>query len=199
MRYERGFTLLEILGAIGLLGLLLLLIASSFATANRTVESTSRFTGRLDEVRAGQGFLRGALQNIKPVTLVQEQDQLFDGGADHLRFVAPTPIDLGGKLKIHRLETFRTPGGEMQLRVAFFDRNGAPWGQPQVLVNHLRQVQFLYRGLDEKYKRTTWLDQWPWPERLPESIKMQVYADGPVRWPLMTVSLRAKQTKGEQR
>ncbi|MCV4286461.1 prepilin-type N-terminal cleavage/methylation domain-containing protein [Pseudomonas capsici] len=196
MKREYGFTLLEVLGSIGLLGLLLLLIAGSFSTANRTVESTSQFADRLDEVRASQRFLRDALQNIKPVALIQEQKQLFEGEATYLRFTSPTPIDLGGKLTIHRLELFRTQNGELQLRVVFFERNGAPWGQPQVLMHQLRQAQFRYRGVDEKRNQTAWLAQWPWPERLPESVQLYVDVDGPVRWPQMTVALRAGQTQG---
>lgn len=199
MRHERGFTLLELLGAVGLLGLLLVLIAGSFTIANRTVDSTSRFADRLDEVRASQRFLREALQNIVPVTLIDEQEQLFEGEAERLKFIAPTPMDLGGKLTIHQLETFKTQNGELLLRVIFLERNGTPWGTPQVLMHHVRQVKFRYRGLDEKRKRTAWLPRWPWPERLPELIQMRVDADGPLRWPQMTVSLRAGETRGALR
>lgn len=195
MKRQDGFTLLEALGSIGLLGLLLMLIAGSFSTANKTVDSTSRFSEKIDEVRAGQRFLREALQNIKPVDLNQDQGQ-FEGETEHLQFLSPMPIDLGGKLTIHRLESFRTPSGELQLRVVFFERNGKPWGQPQVLIHKMRQVQFRYRGLDEKRKRTAWLVQWPWPERLPESIQLRADVEGSMRWPLMTVTLRVRQEQG---
>ncbi|WP_207281721.1 prepilin-type N-terminal cleavage/methylation domain-containing protein [Pseudomonas sp. FW300-N2F2] len=191
-----GFTLLEVMVAISLLGILLMLVSGSLLATNRTVQGTERYAGRLDEVRAAQRFLRQALQETRPIALPEKRipQHLFEGDPQRVRFFAPVPSGVGGKLKIHQLESFKTETGDLQLRITFFELDGVqPWGSSQVLMGKLRKVHFSYRGLDEKNFSTGWLAQWPWPERLPQFIRVELDADGPVQWPLMSVAVRTNQ------
>ena len=45
-------------------------------------------------------------------------------------------------------------------------------------------------------RMTGWLEQWPWPERLPQRVRIQGDAEGPVVWPLMSVVIRTGQQVG---
>lgn len=60
-RTQRGFTLLEVLLVISLLGVLLVLVAGALLGANRAVLEAERYTVNLDEVRAAQAFLRSSI------------------------------------------------------------------------------------------------------------------------------------------
>ncbi|MQT28900.1 prepilin-type N-terminal cleavage/methylation domain-containing protein, partial [Pseudomonas helleri] len=60
-RAVQGFTLLEVLVVLSLLGILLTLIAGAISGANRAMAKAERYSTRLDEVRSTQNFLRGAL------------------------------------------------------------------------------------------------------------------------------------------
>lgn len=53
---QTGFTLLEILVVLSLLGVLLGLVGAALVGANRATAKAERFSTRLDEVRAAQGF-----------------------------------------------------------------------------------------------------------------------------------------------
>lgn len=199
MRRMQGFTLLEVIVAISLLGLLLVLVASSFTSANRALRSSAQYAERLDEVRASQRFLHQALQATRPLALTAQGgwERLFEGDEQRMRFFAPLPLGIGGSLKLHQLESVQGSDGLWQLRVKFFELDGErPWGAEQVLMSRLQQVQFSYRGLDEERRLTGWLAQWPWPERLPQRIRIQGEAEGPVVWPLMSVVIRTGQQVG---
>ena len=49
---------------------------------------------------------------------------------------------------------------------------------------------------DVERRMTGWLAQWPWPERLPQRVRIQGDAEGPVVWPLMSVVIRTGQQVG---
>lgn len=199
MRRVQGFTLLEVIVAISLLGLLLVLVASSFATGNRSLRSSAKYAERLDEVRASQRFVRQALQDVRPLALTDAGgwERLFEGDAQRLRFFAPVPLGIGGGLKLHELESVQASDGTWQLNVKFFELDGQrPWGSEQILMSRLQSLHFSYRGLDEERRMTGWLEQWPWPERLPQRVRIQAEADGPVRWPLISVAIRTGQQVG---
>ncbi|NHN68213.1 MULTISPECIES: prepilin-type N-terminal cleavage/methylation domain-containing protein [Pseudomonas] len=194
-----GFTLLEVMVSISLLGIMLVLVSSSLLTTNRTIQSTEHYVEKLNEVRSAQRFLRHALQDTRAIFLPEGRvpQRLFEGDAQKIRFIAPVPLGVGGALKIHQVESFTSDAGELQLRVTFFEPNGErSWGNPQILMGKLHRIEFSYRGLDEKHLSTGWLAKWPWPERLPKFIRIEIAVDGPVHWPLMIVAVRSNQELG---
>lgn len=83
-RTQRGFTLLEVLLVISLLGVLLVLVAGALLGANRAVLEAERYTVNLDEVRAAQAFLRSSIGQALPLDTSAEDDVnsgFFEGSA----------------------------------------------------------------------------------------------------------------------
>lgn len=189
-RPARGFTLLEILVALTLLGVLLTVLASSLLMTQRGLASADRYLHRLDEVRAAQNFLHQSIQQTLPIQRMQQDaGQVFVGQPDSLRFAAALPADLGGGIHWHILDVARQ-GNRAALRIRFEDSASMPWGEPQWLLREVRGVRLSYRGIDAMGKRTAWLDRWPWPRRLPRQVRIAVQADGPVPWTTQVVALR---------
>ena len=69
---SHGFTLLEVLVVLSLLGVLLSLIAGAILGANRAMAKAERYSMALDEVRASQNFLRTALGQALPLNLAKQ-------------------------------------------------------------------------------------------------------------------------------
>lgn len=187
----RGFTLLEVLIVLSLLGVMLTLIGAAISGANRAMAKAERYSTRLDEVRATQNFLRNAVGQALPLAAGkpgEAQQAMFQGDGQHMNFYAPLPATLGGGLYLHRISLV---GHRLQVDLQRLQGEALqPLGDPQVLLHQVQAVQLSYRGLSPKGEATGWLAQWPWPGRLPRSVRIDVQLAGAVPWPRQSINLR---------
>lgn len=191
-RAAQGFTLLEVLVVLSLLGILLALIAGAITGANRAMVKAERYSTRLDEVRSTQNFLHTAIGQTLPLAASgpdATQAPVFVGERHSVHFYAPLSAHLGGGL--YRYSVTLAAGQRLQVIVQRL-RNQAllPAQEPQVLLHQVHSVNFSYRGISPKGEATDWLDHWPWPARLPISVRVDVQLTGPVTWPLQSIDLR---------
>ena len=192
---QRGFTLLEILLVLSLMGVLLTLVGGALLGANRAVLKAQRYTTSLDEMRAAQRFLRSSIGQALPLDSSEDDSEssgFFVGSAQRLQFVATLPGTLGGGIQLHTLEL---KGGDLQVAFAQVQSSAdgtvaKPWGDPQVLVHDVEELQLSYRGMSPKGEATGWISDWPWPTRLPRAVRIDAKVNGPVPWLAEVVALR---------
>ncbi|MDX9669576.1 MULTISPECIES: prepilin-type N-terminal cleavage/methylation domain-containing protein [unclassified Pseudomonas] len=192
----RGFTLLEVMITMSLMGLLMVLIASTLTLSNRTLSISEYYSTRLSEIRSAQSFIRKSLQQSLPIVFLRDgknTDWIFDGERQQLRFVAPMPPPLLGGVKIHSIELADNDEASSNLQVSFRQtptQGVNAWGEPQILLQNVQNLRISYRGLDNNQRVTNWLENWPWPERLPQYIKVDLDTQGPISWPQLVVAIR---------
>lgn len=190
-RKQRGFTLLEVLVVISLLGVLLTLIGAAISGANRAMTKAERYSNRLDEVRSTQNFLRSAIGQALPLAAGQpgeSQSPMFQGDADSLRFHAPLPATLGGGIYRHQVSLV---AGRLQVSLQRLQGESLqPAREPQVLLQQVKALHLSYRGVSPEGKTTEWLDRWPWPGRLPRAVRIDAQLAGAIVWPRQVVRLR---------
>jgi general secretion pathway protein J len=200
MRRAAGFTLLEILASLVLLALLLLGVYSGIRTASHGVRSGTAAVERIDQLRSAQEFLRRELAQslIQPISHNDRgEDIYFVGNSHEMRYVAPLPGYLG-KLgpQLQRLQLVDAGDGDsrLELSLAVLPPDGQPpqpLGEPQVLLDHIRNGSFGYRGVDTQGHAVAWSGTWADGRLLPQLIRIELQVEGNYAWPRLEVPLRA--------
>ncbi len=202
---QQGFTLLEIMIVLSLLGVLLTLVGGALLGANRAVLKAQRYTVSLDETRAAQQFLRTSISEALPLDVTEDDSQtngFFTGSAQRMQFVATLPGVLGGGIQRFTLQ-LAGPEAHRDLQVAFARFESAAQasvpasrGEPQVLLKNVEDLQFSYRGISPKGQHTGWVSDWPWSQRLPHAVRIAARVNGPVPWVTQVVALRLNLSGG---
>ncbi|WP_110667962.1 type II secretion system protein GspJ [Salinicola halophilus] len=191
MNLQRGFTLLETLVVLMLMGLLLTLVSSAMVAGNRAVEGAQRHSESLDETRAAHRFLQQTLSRTLPLSAGNdEQTRMtsFEGEPTRVVFYAPLPSSVGGGLYRQQIERH---DDRLQVSLSRLDGDRLePWGQPQRLLGGVQSVAFRYRGRSPLGEPTEWLDHWPWPSRLPRAVRVTLTLDAGRVWVTQQVALR---------
>jgi general secretion pathway protein J len=205
---SRGFTLLEVMMVILLLALLLAGAYSGITSAARSMRSGEAIIERIDKVRTVQEFLRHQLSRALPFpynqppgrnpALTQVQRDIFSGDSKFMRFVAPMPgyLSRGGAY----VQTLQLVSGEDGLQLVFtsallngFDLDKGGAADPAstvVLLDHIRDGKFSYRGLDEQGQLTNWSDAWPDATSTPLMVNIDLnLVAGRVGWPALSIPL----------
>lgn len=195
----RGFTLLEVLGALALFALLLMGVYSGVRTATHAVRSGEASIERMDEVRSAQQFLRRELAQARAVALARSDNGdpiFFSGDAHELRFVAPLPGylgRLGPQLQQLKLVPNDKGGSRLEMRFALVPPDGGapkPLGEPEVLVDNVRSGSFSYRAPDSPQEPGDWRDQWSDLRAMPRIVRIALQLDGTTPWPQLDAPLR---------
>lgn len=202
---QQGFTLLEIMIVLSLLGVLLTLVGGALLGANRAVLKAQRYTVSLDEMRAAQQFLRTAISEALPLDVTEDDSQtdgFFAGGPQRMQFVATLPGVLGGGIQRFTLQ-WVGPESQRDLQVAFARFESAAQvsvpasrSEPQVLLKDVEDLQFSYRGVSPKGQATGWISTWPWTKRLPYAVRIDARVNGPVPWVTQVARRRRRQLQG---
>lgn len=193
---EAGLTLLEMLVALGLLGLLLALLQDGFTLGHRVWDrAASRLGPRIDAVEAAQSLLRDRLARAHPAfTLADDGRVSLEGDARSLVFDAPAPLVLGqGTYLRYRLAVDEAGG----LALAWLpDTERSRLAEParSVLLEGVAGLDLAYfgarRGLSAPPR---WHDSWRGQPAMPALIRLRVlFPPGDERvWPELLVAPRA--------
>jgi general secretion pathway protein J len=199
MTRQRGFTLLEVLGALALLALLLVGVYGGVRSAIHGVRSGSAAIARIDEIGSAQRFLRRELAQALAQPIGHDdrgQPILFAGSEHEMRYVAPLPGylgKLGPQLQVLRLVDDGKDGQRLELSLALLppdNQQPKPLGKPQVLLDHLKGGSFGYRGRDAQNRELPWAENWADGQRLPQLVRIRLQPQGGYGWPELDVPLR---------
>ena len=201
---ERGFTLLEILIAMTLLGLLMAMLFGGLRLGTRAWEASDARSTDLARLEAVQGFIRRALSGAYPLISTGDDDTkrriAFTGGAEAVEFTALMPAHFGvggfysvvlavenvldGKRLVFHRQLFR-PDGEDTPRPA-----GGEEEKGKVLLDGISSAGFFYFGVLEPDETPAWHSEWRDPKSLPDLVRLHVtFADGDKKaWPDLVVA-----------
>lgn len=186
MNHSRGFTLLEMLIGMTLLGFILALLFGGFRLASVSWSAVEERAERAADEQAGRSLVRQLITYAQPLRLkhLTGQRLAFEGGADELRMVAPLgQIGLRAvKLTIEPEDKSanQPPGLRIVLRNGpiSYDAVGFSEGissrQEHRLLGGLNEATFSYFGREKTTDDPQWHDQWLNPEQFPLLIRLHL-------------------------
>jgi general secretion pathway protein J len=199
---QRGFTLLELLIALTLLGLILVLLFGGLRLGVRSWDSVQKQVDTLNSVRSVENFLRREMERIYPYrwkTGPALQRFAFVGERHKLQFVAPLPSRIGaGGLYAIALELEQTGSGR---RLTWKHVPVDPSMQDFATLEPVKEMQLVgtelnsvddiwltYFGRETETAAPRWVDRWDSVVTMPMLIRIQVrFADGS-EWPDFVVA-----------
>jgi general secretion pathway protein J len=201
-----GFTLLELLIGVAVLGLLMGMLFGGLRLASHQVEWRTARLDRGSRVSLVQAFVRRSLADARPLEIAGPRAGVagpavalaFDGTAEELEFVGPAPESAGsGGLELIGLGLVRHgAGGALSLRVRAYDAGAggatAPLRETLVLEG-VRQAQFAYFGVTAGEREPRWHESWRQLPYLPALVRLTLTLSGGEKVPDLVVALRLSQ------
>jgi general secretion pathway protein J len=198
---QYGFTLLETIVALTLLGLMLAVLSGSLRFAGQSRDAAASKIDSMDNMRIAQDFLRQTLAQALPKrwTKVVGRPFVFRGERDELSMAAPLTarVGVGGLflLRFSLVDAEGAKGKNLVMARAFSapDAQEMPdfsSAESTVLAENLAELEFAYLGRDEGASDSTWRDDWKDGARMPEAVRVRVRPAHGTAWPDLVVPLR---------
>lgn len=196
-----GFTLVELLVALTVLGIAMTLLASGLWLGPRTWEAIEQRATATHDARLAQLFLRRQLEQAQPLAFLAADGEPrigFAGERRTLRFVSPLPAHVGpGGLYWFTVEVAQ--GREVSrliLKTDLFqteewERFDAATPEAVVLVDGLREAEFAYLGRAEPDRPPPqWAPRWERDDELPRLVRLRLRVEraGTDAWEELTMA-----------
>jgi len=197
---QAGFTLVEMILSVTLMGLLLVMAYSSLNSGTKAIERGEQKVDKTNRVRVVQQFLRGQISRMLPLVIESEEglrDEtefiIFEGEDDAIRFVSAMPGYLGqGGPHVQQI-WFESGALMFDHRLLGSDEDADVYDdrEPIVLINGIRSGEFSFLTVDEEGEPTDWANNWEEPNLMPLMIKIDVEMERESRifWPSMEIAM----------
>lgn len=199
---RNGFTLIEVLIAMTLLGVMVVLLFSSLRIA---AESWNAGEGKIAEVNQKAvvyQFFKRHLTAIRPLPMltVDEtqhddpgQTMAFRGLPSSLRFVGALPAASARKgLQLFTIQPDPKLPSTLQVSLVPY-RQDEPDGDvvdpPVILLERVKAFRLAYFGKTEDVAEQDWREEWTLADRLPSLIKVSITLEDGGYWPEMVFPL----------
>lgn len=194
-KHQSGFTLLELLIAMTLLGLILVMVYSGLRLGMRGWDAGEQRADAMNEMRLVQDFLR---RQFEQSALVYWDDPTggrkvpFAGELQSLTLVTPmlAHLGLGGLYMVH-FDIVNDQGtGRLQMRWYPYrpDGSGVEVVDETTLVSEVSGLQWSYFGFTETNREPQWHEEWRDVSWRPLLVRLSLSVQGE-RWPDLVVKL----------
>jgi len=174
--FQKGFTLLELLISIAIIGLIVLIITGALRLAHRSVESGERKIEEIERIRATLGVIDAQVQSALP--LLQNGDGVekpfFSGGGESLSLA--TNYSLWGGEKGYVIVTYEVESEDNAKQALHITEQtyGIDNIQETTLLQACDEIRFFYFRHDMEGANEEWLEDWTDETKLPEKVMLVI-------------------------
>lgn len=203
---QSGFTLVEVVVAMVLLGSIMLLVYSGLSFSLRSWDAGDANGRRVAERRLAENYLRRELTEVFPMRFkdATQVKMAFEGSAERIRFVSARPpgIQMGGLslVGVEVLDNREKRTRDLVMFRAMPDDAAVDFGPLERAESHLllagvERVDFAYFGSENEFVEPKWYDAWQYP-KVPLLVRMRVRASDGTLLPDMVVRLALGEEAG---
>ncbi len=189
---QKGFTLLELLVSITMIGLIVLIVSSAMRLSYRSVSSGEKSIEQLERLRVAAGMIAAQVQSSFPLTLDKDTEpkNSLSGQSDELNLA--TNYSLWKGQAGYVLATYRiTPGSDGKQVLSISEHTvGLEDTQQADLLTGCEEMRFSYYAKDTAESEGAWNDAWVDESLLPEKIRLAMKKSG--RDISITIPLRVR-------
>lgn len=179
--HEDGYSLIELVVAMLLLGMIALAVEGGLHFGARVWEHSQRTISSAQQIATGQTVLRNLLSHSLP--RLKGDYVTFLGEPSTLTFDAVPPQAFETHGAAHVLLATKYDGTNKTLVLTMQSIVDPQSKKSAIIVNHIKNLKFAY--LDASEKIPTWLAYWRDRKRLPDAIRID--SDNASEWPALIV------------
>lgn len=186
LRDESGFTLLEMLVATTLLGLLSLVLYGALQFGLRSWHRSEELSVESNSVRRVQALLTADLTRAYPEVLRTDPTRRpidFDGARDRIRYLTPNNGRPGALDRVVLSEQ-----ATALTRVASLELGTTARTDSKILLPKVESFEISYFGPNEDDKSPHWQESWHDRETLPSMVRFRARLAGGQSWPDLIVA-----------
>lgn len=205
---SRGFTLVELLIALTLIGLLSVVLLGGLRFGTRVWETGHERSAASAEIEGLHGLLRRQLSQARLPAQgpgAPADTASFVGTSERVRFTAPLPdyVGVGGLYRFELAPVERGEGAALELAWQLYRPDRSEWFEEEtlsrrILIEGVERLRVRYFGTSEAGEEPQWHDSWDSPGALPALIALELEfpADDARAWPNLTIAPHAAKALG---
>lgn len=195
-----GFTLIEVLIAITLLGIMVVLLFSSLRIAAESWDAGESKTIEVNKKAVVYQFFKRQLSGIKPLPMYSDAQQAenteppgqaFQGLPQSLRFVSSMPSAAARKgLQLFTVGLDSKEPSTLKVALSPYQQDSPQTPEQVVLLKNVKNFQIRYFGIMDQSDEALWQDEWQETEILPKLIKISITLEDNSFWPDMIFAVK---------
>lgn len=191
---ESGFTLLELLIAMSLLGFLTVLLFNGLSFGTQVWQRTDSVSEQTNRLRNVQAELSRDLTHAYPMMIADPTKPHvdFEGYAESLSYLTPSHEKPGGLLRV-TLKTTPKDKEKILIRESQLEL-ALPHVPPkqQSLLSGIKSLEFAYYGAITRDDAPSWHKTWVHHTRLPQLIRLRLAFEDvrAPKWPELVIAPR---------
>ncbi len=172
-----GFTLLELLISITLLGIIILIVTGATRLAFRSVDSGERKVESLERMRTSFNIIESQIQSEIPVTYTKDDGSkkyYFKGNTDSMELSTNSSLLSGQRGYV--LASYRVAADQDGKQALYVSENSIGMGNKTEtkLLQGFDRISFEYFYKDPTAEQGTWVGQYPDETTIPESVAVHL-------------------------
>ena len=181
VRNDAGFTLLELLISIVLIGIIVLIVVGAMRLGIRSVESGERKIDAFERAQSSLNIIDSQIQSFVPLSYVSEdgtRKYYFKGERESMQFSTNYSIWGGERGYVTTTYSVKTEDSGRQVLYASENIVGMEGTRETRLFDSFERIYFEYFFKEPTQQEGQWVDQWTDDTSTPKKVRLH-FIEGP--------------------